>query len=246
VALLRVAIVDDLEINQLGTKGIIERLDGVEVVFVGDFEEAFARPTWDDVDWLLIDVAQEDAESETTPAIPVIEKVRAMSPDPRHPMMVALTSNPIAFNRGLVRRRLMEADADVGLVWRKDLERHIRAAVGATGLDTALVAIPPVDAPEEIPQLGIDADTKVNRLIEGGRELLAHPVKGRQQERRTLVDRVRLAARTGLNARTTNGDPPAASNVPAITQFKRIERESQVSEERESPETRGHGWSRRR
>ena len=231
--LLRVVVVDDMRINQLGTKATLEAIDGVAVVATYDFSGALERDSWDDVDWVITDVAYELSWEEPTPAVPLVERIRNLSTGSK-PMVVAVTSNPIAYNEPVIKRRLVEADADIGLVWRVDLDAHLRTLISGADLDAKLRGLPLVDAPSDIPELGISHDTEVNRAVEGARKLV-HGLKGKRNERWTWRERDRLARDTGLEPVRKDGISPFNSETPGLPQLSRLVERADVPPEDPDP-----------
>lgn len=248
---LRIAIVDDLEINQRGTASLLADVDGVEVSATFDFPQALEFAGWGEFDWVIVDVAWEDNEDgtpypEQTPSVPVVKLIRALVPGPK-PMVVAVTGNPVAYYEDVVRRRLIEADPDVGLVWRHDLEAHVRRAVDAAALQDDLRAIPLLDAPDSIPDLGISYDTDVDRAVLESREFLADLPAGpaRRDGRKTYAARDRITRAARLEPATREGLRAWSADAATIPGLRRIADRASVPEVGERATEESKRWWRR-
>ena len=120
---VRVVVVDDLEISRAGTAVVLGRIRDVEVVGLFDFDGALRQTSWDDCDWVVVDIAAEGRPRDEVPSAAVIERVRQPA-GPDRPTVIAVTSNPVAFDEDVIRRRLLEAGAD-DFVRRSDLDRAV-------------------------------------------------------------------------------------------------------------------------
>lgn len=244
---IHAAVVDDLRINRRGTAAVLREIDGVEVVGVYDFDEALARPAWDDVDWIIADVAEETNEDEQVRVVPLLQKIRSMYPDPRDPnkpWTVAVTGNPQAYDNPFLLRRLVEAEPDVGVVWRPDLDRHLEEILSGEQLHQRLRSYPAPDAPVsefgdrprplaplDIPAHGTDAGTLYNDLVEGARKIVraAAAQKGRSAEGKLLVSRALLAAKAKVKPVTKEGLTPHNTDVPSLPLYKRVDNDNRLS-----------------
>ena len=229
---LRVAVVDDQPINRDGTELLLSRVPGVEVVGCYDFGGAMNVDDWSSVDWVLSDIAHEKAgpEGETAPIIPLVERIRSLHPRPR-PWIVAVTSNPRAFTSPVMMRRLIEADPDIGLVWRALLGEHLEAAANSNELDQLFYDLETPNTPDEIPELGVTADTKLNRAVELGRELLAQLRESTGRvDRWSFGERIRIEAKTRLRAARNDGSSPEGYNTPSVNQHARIQEAARLDE----------------
>jgi CheY-like chemotaxis protein len=218
---LRVAVVDDSAINRDGTRSVLERTRGVEVVLLCDFEQALARQSWEDVDWVIVDVAHEFRADDETPCVPVIERIRAVSGRQAQPQVVAVTANPVAFNEPLIRRRLIEADPKVGLLWRRDLEQMILQAMSGERLGEEFERVPPTDAPSTVPELGVTSRTRMQLLHDLSRDIVTASSAG-LSERKTWRLRDRAARDANLNPVNQDGLLARNSDTPSVRQFRRI------------------------
>lgn len=217
---LRVLVVDDLAINREGTRAIIGGVEGVDVVATVDFDEALARASWQDIDWVIVDVAQETREDDETPCVPVIEHIRSCAAGPK-PQVVAVTANPIAYNEPLIRLRLIQADPDVALLWRRDLEELVVRAVRSADLASGLRDAPALEAPRSHPELGITPRTLINRLFEGAREIADLP-PGKRFERQTWRLRDRVTREAKVEPVNQDGTLARNSDAASIRQLRRI------------------------
>ena len=97
------------------------------------------------------------------------------------PFILAVTSNPVAYSEPLIHARLLAADPNIGLIWRKELDKRIsRAALsgdplfyeGASLGDRPL----PSNHDEDMWSLGISPDTDIEKVYEAARDS-PHPVR---------------------------------------------------------------------
>lgn len=218
---VRVAVVDDRRINQFGTREVLAGVKGVKVPrdWILDFEEALERSEWDAIDVVVADVADEDNDDDQTPCVALARHIRAVSPSER-PFIIAVTGNPVAYEEPFIQGRLLEADPNIGWVWRKDLEALITEAIDAGFFDD-VPRLSEQDIPSEFPELGVDISTSFEDLFDEARQLES-AAAGVNSDRKLLAERVRAATRAGVRAVTKEGNTPYSSDVPSIRQWRRI------------------------
>lgn len=226
---LSVAVVDDQRINRVGTAAVLAELDDVAVTATFDFETARQPVDWGSFDWVVIDVAQEGAELDEVPSAGVIERIRHTA-GPDRPVVIAVTSNPIAFDEDVVRRRLLEAGADF-FVWRADLDRMLSDTSAITTLDARADTLPPTGAPDDIPELGVTGESSVNAFVEaansqpGLRRFLVRDPAGDGRRTRWLTAARRNVSEAGqLAATTAEGNRPrqGEQDIPGIPQLRHL------------------------
>lgn len=226
-----VAVIDDQRINQLGTCAVLREVSGVEVpdAWVLDFDQALSIDDWSSIDVVVADVACESAEVDRTPCVAVARHIRECCDGPR-PFVVAVTSNPLAYDEPLVHRRLLDADPNIGLVWRKDLDELIATAIDEGFFEDVPLLID-AGVPEEFPELGIGRGADLESIFEEGRDITEETeLKGRRLVRR----RIEAAARSGLKAVTRDGNAPYTTDTPSVPQWRRIVARFQINPDRHS------------
>ncbi len=218
---LRVAVVDNMEINQFGTQRLLAKIPNlvIEDRWLLDFDAAMTRTDWADVDVVVLDVAHDSSPEDETPSAPVARHIRQCVHDPQRPLIIAVTSNPIAWSEPLIHRRLLAADENIGLVWREDFEQQIKSVVDGLAIVHQQSRLDAREVPRRFEDLGIDANTDIEELFRGTRALMKSNTKN---ERKTFRDRVVVASRARLNPVTKEGNAPYASDVPSLRQFGRI------------------------
>lgn len=218
---LRVAVIDNLEINRFGTQRLLGRIPNLVVDdgWLLDFDEALERTDWSEVDVVVLDVAHDSSPEDETPSAPVALHIRQCVDDPLHPCIIAVTSNPIAWSEPLIHRRLLAADPNIGLVWREDFEQQIKTVMDGLAVILNQRRLGARGVPLEFEDLGIDAKTDIEELFRGTREIMKSTTKN---ERKTFKERVIVSNRAGLKPVTKDGNTPYASDVPGLRQFGRI------------------------
>jgi CheY-like chemotaxis protein len=216
-----VVVVDDLRINREGTRAVLGAVESVSVEATLDFDQALDRADWEGIDYVLVDVADRTRPDTETPGIEVVAHIRRCLPEDG-PTLVAVTGDPAAFEEDLVRRRLLEAGAD-HFIYREELDRRFEEVIaGAQRLE-------PLQAPAEIPELGITRKTRVNELINfllhEGADLVASKKWRRQDERRLNVARAKGEVHAG-ELKPVNVEGGLARHgeqlSPGLRQYRRI------------------------
>lgn len=162
---VRFAVVDDLLGGQLGTKAVIELIPNTHVEATMTFFEAGDRPRWDDVDFVICDVADGDAVENVYPSIEVMRAIRAR-PSARAVQIIAVTGIPEVFEEDVVRRMLSEAGVD-HFVQREFLDEFFQRLIpGGTNPRVALADLPSVGDPASIPELGVTDRTRLGQLVD--------------------------------------------------------------------------------
>ncbi len=220
-AAVRVAVVDDLRINREGTRAVLRTLPGVAVEEPLDFVEALGEADWHEVDYVLVDVADRTRTDTELPGIEVVAHIRRSCPG-GGPTIIAVTGDPGAFEEDLVRRRLLEAGAD-HFVYREELDRRLEQVIAGDE------RLPPLTAPDEIPELGITRRTRVNDLVafllHEGAELVTVRKWTRSDERRLAAARAKGEAHAKeLHPVTLEGGLARHGDQqsPGVRQYRRI------------------------
>jgi len=199
-----VAIVDDDVWVRAGRAAALAASDGVDVVFDGDHDLALERPAWDDVDLLLVDAHDPDADFDHYAGVRVVQRVRR-DHGPSDVRIVVLTGHG---GNDLLRIRMAEAGADELYAHRQVRTIHeLMAVVSGT-----VATDPTVDA-DVRQRAGLPHSARVNEAIEWAGEHLdaetvdpTTPQKNLKVSRRRIITaRRRIAGSVGLSK------PPVAS-----------------------------------
>ena len=193
----RVAIVDDDPWVREGRAAALARAGTVEIAYVGGHAEALARPSWGDVDVVLLDAHDPAASFDRFVGVAVVERIRATRTSEQ--TWVAILTGHAA--NDLLRIRMAEAGADV-------LHSHadIRTVDDLLSVvDRTASAVPPADG-EARERAGIGRTARVNEAVSWagahlGDEALAGdaPQKTLGISRRQLITaRERIADLGGL------------------------------------------------
>ncbi|MCU1361460.1 MAG: hypothetical protein JWN99_2749 [Ilumatobacteraceae bacterium] len=219
--IVRVAVIDNLEINQFGTQRLLARIPSLEVEdrWLLDFEAALERTDWSNIDVVVLDVAHDSSPEDLTPSAPVALHIRTCVKDPFHPIIIAVTSNPIAWSEPLIHRRLLAADSNIRLVWREDFEKQIKTVMDALTSIAEQGRLDERGVPVDFEDLGIDSSTDIEALFRGTSSIIK---SNSTSERKTFRDRVVVSNGAGLKAATKEGNTPYATDVPSLRQFGRI------------------------
>lgn len=156
----RVVVVDDDDINRRGMASLLAEDASIDVVASLTHAEALDTPsTWDGVDVMLIDAADERNRADHFPGVAVVEEVR------RHrqrdqTVIVVITGQ---FFDDAVRRRMREARAD--FYYHRTEVGEARSLRDAVLHPEAHRRVPgPVD-PEGLFSHGVTDETRVNRAV---------------------------------------------------------------------------------
>ncbi|MEU7857376.1 hypothetical protein [Nonomuraea sp. NPDC049141] len=213
----RVVVVDDDDISRTGIVAILSGTPGVEVV-AGLDHRAAAGWSYEGVDVVLVDAADERRPDDHFPGVAVVEAVRRVR-SRRQTTVIVLTGH---FLDGAVRRRMREARADY-FYHRSQLgdAARLRAAV----LSPSGTVPGPADPEEEI-RLGLSAASRVNAAVA---HALAEHLPERLGERASPRSRawIRLRERFNRQARlaamTSDGRAPdRAQSLPSLPQIARF------------------------
>jgi len=202
--MVRVAIVDDDRWVRSGRSAALAATGQVDVVFEGDHSAALARPAWDDVDVLLVDAHDQDADFDHYRGVQVVERVRAARR--RDEVRIVVLTGHGA--NDLLRIRMAEAEAD-----------HLYAHAQVRTVEALLAVVEGTASPACTDpaaarlRAGLPSTARVNEAMAwAGRHLDAAtvdpavPQKNLPISRRRLITaRRRIADATGLSV------PPTAS-----------------------------------
>ncbi|WP_433518377.1 hypothetical protein ACQP2T_24435 [Nonomuraea sp. CA-143628] len=213
----RVVVVDDDDISRTGIVAILSGTPGVEVI-AGLDHRAAAGWSYEGVDVVLVDAADERSPDDHFPGVAVVEAVRRVR-SRRQTTVIVLTGH---FLDGAVRRRMREARADY-FYHRSQLgdAARLRAAV----LEPSGGVPGPADPEEEI-RLGVSPVSRVNAAVA---HALAEHLPERLGERASPRSRawIRLRERFNRQARlaptTSDGRAPdRAQSLPSLPQIARF------------------------
>jgi DNA-binding NarL/FixJ family response regulator len=220
-ATLRVAIVDDDEVNRRGMGALLSGEGRVRVVAELSHAQALAWDReWEEVDVLLIDAADERAALDHFPGVTVVERLRSRR-SRAETRVVVYTGH---FFDDAVRRRMREAGADA-FYHRSELGsgRAVREAV--LGGEAPRPVPEPAD-PELEFRHGITEETRVNLAVRFAleRELparLGQRPRPRSRSWARLRREFNRVAR--LTAVTVDGRPPdRPQELPSLAQIARF------------------------
>ncbi len=230
---LRIAVIDDLLINRLGTAEVLRAVPDVSVLpeWVMDFSDALVVKDWSSVDLVVLDIALETDPEDQTPSVGVARHIRTSSPGPS-PFILGVTSHPRAYEAVLIHKRLMAADPRMGLVWRKDLEKRVIEAARcstASGLfEVPLLADRKVTRAdlEEMDRMGIAPRTDIEQTFQEARRI----TRMNGGERALWRARVEAAVRARVIPRTKEGNVPHNADIPTKKHWTRLYKLFQVDQ----------------
>ncbi len=218
---LRVAIVDDDEVNRRGLAALLADEGRVQVVAEVSHVQALAWDReWEEVDVLLVDAADERVEPDHFPGVTVVERLRSRR-SRAETRVVVYTGH---FFDDAVRRRMREAWADA-FYHRSELGsgQAVREAVLGDGVPRTVPG--PAD-PELEFRHGVTDETRVNPAVRFALERDLPVILGRRPRPRSrswtrLRREFNRVAR--LTAVTVDGRPPdRLQELPSLAQIARF------------------------
>jgi CheY-like chemotaxis protein len=219
---VRVAVVDDDDINRQGMACVLDASPGIRVTAALGHDEALAREdVWAATDVAVIDAADRRRAGDQFPGVTVVEHLRRLCPPDRLTIIV-VTGH---FFDDAVRRRMREAKADF-FYHRADMAdaRSLRAVV--LHPDRARRRVPGPADPEAQFRHGVTDTTRVNRAIgyaveQDLEQRLAERTEPRS--RRWLRLRLNFNRVARLTPITSDGrQPDRHQELPSLPQISRF------------------------
>ncbi len=220
--MVRVAIVDDDLWVREGRASALARAAGISVVFTGDHVEALDRPTWEDIEVVLVDAHDPGADFDRYRGVMVVAKIRqGPAPGPR---VVVLTGHS---KNDLLRIRMAEAGAD-------EMHAHddVRTVADLVALAEGRAAPATLDGATARAKAGLAPGARLNEAVSWADDNLGEDAiaPGQSQKslpvsrRRLITARSHLARATGLgpqNGSAANRRLPAWQEVAEFLQRAR-------------------------
>ena len=199
------AIVDDDVWVRAGRAAALRASDATQVVFEGDHDLALQRPSWDDVDLLLVDAHDPDADFDPYAGVRVVDRVRR-DHDPEQLRIVVLTGHS---GNDLLRIRMAEAGAD-----ELYAHRQVRTVDELLAVVSGVVTTGPTMDAEARERAGLPRSARVNEAVAwAGEHLDAETVDPTTPQKNLKVSRRRLiTARRRIAGTVGLAKPPAASH----------------------------------
>ncbi|MCL4413548.1 MAG: hypothetical protein M1522_02175 [Actinobacteria bacterium] len=222
----RVVVVDNSHIGRRGTAELLADHPEIEIAAALDHDEALVRDSWDDVDAVIVDGADEGREDDHFPGVAVVEAIRRKR-SPQETRIVVVTARYL--HPGL-RRRMREAQADRfynRFELEVDTEALVRAVLGTDAEDRGSLA-PLAGEDEALRELGVARGSRVNDAVAFARDSRLDALfSGRAGSigRRSLITLRRrfnkVARLTPINK--TNGNMPDRNqDLPSQGQIERF------------------------
>lgn len=218
----RVVVVDDDDISRRGMACLLDESPDICLVAALSHAQAMARSGWwQDVDFVLVDAADERCPDDHFPGVAVAERLRKHR-SPRQTRIAVVTGH---FFDDAVRRRMREAKADF-FYHRGDLLAASALYEAVLRSDSVRHRVPAEIDPEDQFCRGVSSATRVNRAVAFAVEHnLEQLLADRPQPRSRFWLRLRrdFNRDARLNPVTTDGRlPDRAQELPSLPQIARF------------------------
>jgi CheY-like chemotaxis protein len=195
---LRVAVVDDDDINRRGMTSLLATEPDIEIRASLNHDEALAESgRWAEIDVVIVDAADRRREGDQFPGVQVVRRIRRYRP-PGELIIVVVTGH---YFDDAVRRRMREAQADY-FYHRGDMADAEVLRDVVLRSERAHSMVPEPADPEALIRLGVTTWTRVNQAVT---HALGHEIERELAERRDPRSRrwQRLRALFNKEARLT-------------------------------------------
>lgn len=219
---LRVAVVDDDDVNRHGMTGLLAAEPDIEVRLSLTHDQALAEDAaWYELDVALVDAADRRRDGDQFPGVQVVRHIRAHRP--RGTLIIVVVTGH--YFDDAVRRRMREARADY-FYHRGDMADAEVLRDAVLRAERARDQVPEPADPEALIRLGVTAATRVNQAVA---HALDNKLERELAERRDPRSRrwQRLRALFNKEARltpmTSDGRlPDRHQDLPSLPQINRF------------------------
>ena len=220
--LLRVALVDDDDVNRHGMTSLLAAEPNIEIRASLTHDEALAESEcWSGIDVVVVDAADRRRDGDQFPGVQVVRHIRGYRP-PGTLIIVVVTGH---YFDDAVRRRMREARADY-FYHRGDMADAEVLRDAVLRAERARSEVPEPADPEALIRLGVTSSTRVNHAVV---HALGHELERELAERRDPRSRrwQRLRGLFNKEARltpmTSDGRlPDRRQELPSLPQINRF------------------------